>query len=255
MFSGSDSVDRALANRTLEEAAQFAVFLDAHRSILRATLEGMTDDEVRSRLVESQTTLLGLVKHATFVQVVWYQEAITGTSRTGLGQPDAVDDSFALTDGDTVESVLAGYDQACAIGREVGAIYGLDEVVTGHRMDAMTLRWIHLQVLRELAQHSGHADILREQLLSARRQPDDQRARCHRRLICRRTGERCSSAQPAAGALTTALGKRPRRGAVGERPFVRMPKANRGTAPGALKAGPSRQVRAAPCVRRLVWIS
>jgi hypothetical protein len=33
----------------------------------------------------------------------------------------------------------------------------------------MTLRWIHLQVLRELAQHSGHADILREQLLAARR--------------------------------------------------------------------------------------
>lgn len=43
-------------------------------------------------------------------------------------------------------------------------------------MGAMTLRWIHLQVLRELAQHSGHADILREQLLATRKRPDDQRA-------------------------------------------------------------------------------
>ena len=35
-------------------------------------------------------------------------------------------------------------------------------------MGALTVRWIHLQVLRELAQHSGHADILREQLLASR---------------------------------------------------------------------------------------
>ena len=30
------------------------------------------------------------------------------------------------------------------------------------------MRWIYLHVLRELAQHCGHADILREQILSAR---------------------------------------------------------------------------------------
>ncbi len=165
---GSRSVDRAFALRTLDEAGQLAVFLDAHRAMLRTSLEGMTDEEVRARLVPSRTTLLGLVKHATFLQVVWYQEAITGTPRTRLGQPAAVDDSFALTEVDTVESVLAGYDQACVTAREVGTMHGLDDVVNGHRMGAMTLRWIHLQVLRELAQHSGHADILREQLLASR---------------------------------------------------------------------------------------
>ena len=166
--SGSGSVDRVFAQRMLDEAEQLAVFLDDHRAILRASLEGMTDEEVRARLVPSKTTLLGLVKHATFLQVVWYQEAITGTPRTRLGQPAAVDDSFTVTEADTVESVLAGYDQACASAREMGALHGLDEVVHGHRMGAMTMRWIHLQVLRELAQHSGHADILREQLLADR---------------------------------------------------------------------------------------
>ena len=69
---------------------------------------------------------------------------------------------------DTIESVLAGYDRACETAQQVAATHGPDEVVHGHRMGAMTLRWIHLQVLRELAQHSGHADILREQLLAAR---------------------------------------------------------------------------------------
>jgi hypothetical protein len=170
------SVDRAFAERTLGEAAQLAVFLDAHRAILRGTLEGMTEDEVRARLVPSKTTLLGLVKHATFLQVVWYQESITGTPRTQLGQPAAVDESFDLTGSDTVESVLASFDQVCALAREVDAMHRLDDVVTGHRMGAMTLRWIHLQVLRELAQHSGHADILREQLLAARERSVNQGA-------------------------------------------------------------------------------
>ena len=167
-ISGSGADVRALAVRTSDQSEQLAVFLDAHRAILRASLEDMTDEEVRARLVPSRTTLLGLVKHATFLQVVWYQEAITGIPRTKLGQSDSVDDSFVLTSLDTIESVLAGYDQACETAREVAATHGPDEVVHGHRMGAMTLRWIHLQVLRELAQHSGHADILREQLLAAR---------------------------------------------------------------------------------------
>lgn len=167
-YSGSRTLDDPFTLRTLDEAGQLAVFLEAQRAILRASLDGMADDEARRRLVPSKTTLLGLIKHATFLQVVWYQEAITGTPRTQLGQPAAVDDSFALTEVDTVESVLAGYDLSCAVAREVSAAHKLDEVVSGHRMGAMTLRWIHLQVLRELAQHSGHADILREQLLAVR---------------------------------------------------------------------------------------
>jgi hypothetical protein len=173
--SRSHPVDRAFSERTLDEHEQLAVFLDAHRATLRATLDGLTEYEVRARLVPSRTTLLGLIKHATFLQVVWLQEAVTGTPRAQLGQPDAVDDSFTLTDHDTVERVLADFDHACAIARDVAAVHDLNEIVTGHRMGAMTLRWIQLQVLRELAQHSGHADILREQLIAARRDSSMQR--------------------------------------------------------------------------------
>ena len=45
----------------------------------------------------------------------------------------------------------------------------LDAVVTGHRFGPRTLRWVYLQVLRELAHHCGHADILREQVLHLKR--------------------------------------------------------------------------------------
>jgi hypothetical protein len=43
---------------------------------------------------------------------------------------------------------------------------GLDDILRGNRRGPLPLRWVYLHVLRELAQHCGHADILREQLTS-----------------------------------------------------------------------------------------
>ncbi len=43
---------------------------------------------------------------------------------------------------------------------------GLDDLVTGNRRGPLPLRWVYLHLLRELAQHEGHADILREQVLA-----------------------------------------------------------------------------------------
>ncbi|HEY1157722.1 MAG TPA: DUF664 domain-containing protein, partial [Arthrobacter sp.] len=44
---------------------------------------------------------------------------------------------------------------------------GLDAIVTGNRRGPVPLRWVYLHMLREMAQHCGHADILREQILAA----------------------------------------------------------------------------------------
>ena len=60
----------------------------------------------------------------------------------------------------------ASFREACATARMVVADLPLDAVVTGHRTGPRTLRWVYLQVLRELAHHCGHADILREQVLA-----------------------------------------------------------------------------------------
>jgi hypothetical protein len=43
---------------------------------------------------------------------------------------------------------------------------GPDDWVYGYRRGPLPLRWVYLHVLRELAQHGGHADILREQILN-----------------------------------------------------------------------------------------
>jgi hypothetical protein len=45
-------------------------------------------------------------------------------------------------------------------------IPGADDRVYGYWRGPLPLRWVYLHVLRELAQHGGHADILREQILN-----------------------------------------------------------------------------------------
>ena len=145
---------------------QIHIFLEEHRRSLDACLDGLSDEQARRQLVASRTTLLGLVKHAEFVERVWFEEAFTGLPRSELGIAGDPDDSFVLDDDDTIESVRAAYRAACQRSRDAVAGLTLDDVVTGNRRGALPLRWILLHVLRELAQHCGHADILREQLLA-----------------------------------------------------------------------------------------
>ncbi|MDE9367411.1 DinB family protein [Luteipulveratus sp. YIM 133132] len=147
---------------------QLERFLDDHRQMMLDCLEGLTEEEARRRLVPSSTTLLGLVKHATFVERVWFDEAVTRRSRAEIGIPATPEESFRLTDADTVAGVVEAYRGACADSRAAVAGLGEDDVVHGNRRGPLPLRWVYLHMLRELAQHNGHADILREQVLAAR---------------------------------------------------------------------------------------
>jgi hypothetical protein len=146
---------------------QFETFLDEHRMALRECLDGLTEEQVRRSLVPSRTTLLGLVKHATFVEKVWFDEGITSRSRAEIGIPATPDESFILDDDDTIASVQRAHREACEASRRATASVGLDDVIRGNRRGPLPLRWVYLHVLRELAQHCGHADILREQLRNA----------------------------------------------------------------------------------------
>ena len=142
--------------------------IDEHRRALTASLDGLSEEQARRSLVPSLTTPLGLVKHATFVEKVWFDEAVTGRSRAEIGIPVTVDESFTLTPDDTIASITAAHLDACAASRAAVTHLGLDDHVSGNRRGPLPLSWIYLHVLRELAQHCGHADILREQVLASR---------------------------------------------------------------------------------------
>ena len=145
---------------------QFEAFLDEHRAELNGCLDGLTEEQARRSLVPSRTTLLGLVKHATFVEKVWFDQAITGRPRAEIGIPNTPDESFILQPDDTIATIRQAHREACESSRRAASALQLDDLLPGNRRGPLPLRWVYLHVLRELAQHCGHADILREQLLN-----------------------------------------------------------------------------------------
>lgn len=152
-----------------DERSQLIAFVEQHRAQLQNCLDGLTEQEARRHLVPSATTVLGLVKHVTMVETVWFGEAVTGRHRTTYGVAADAADSFLLDDSDTIASIRHAHRVACERSRTAVAGLALDDVLTGHsRFGPLTLRWALLHTLRELAQHCGHADILREQVLAAR---------------------------------------------------------------------------------------
>ncbi len=145
---------------------QLEVFVDEHRAMLVESLDGLTETQARQRLVQSDTTLLGLVKHAIFVEQVWFEQAVTGRSREELGIVAGPPESFVLEPEDTIDSVRAEFLEVCAKSRAAIADLTLSDRLPGNRRGPLPLSWVLAHVLRELAQHCGHADILREQILT-----------------------------------------------------------------------------------------
>jgi hypothetical protein len=84
---------------------------------------------------------------------VWFAE---------LGLPPTMNDSFVLTDDDTIAGVRASLPTGLRGTRRPGCPWTTWSPATG------SVGWIHLHPIRELAQHCGHAEILREQVLAGR---------------------------------------------------------------------------------------
>lgn len=148
------------------EREQLEAFLHDNRLEIVGVLHGLTDEQARKRLVPSLTTPLALVKHATFVEKVWFHVALAGRTRAELGLPEEVNDSFVLTEDDTIASVVEGYRTAWAESDEIAAAYDLADHAEHNRRGPLSLRWIYVHMIEELARHAGHGDILREQILA-----------------------------------------------------------------------------------------
>ena len=155
------------ANLTGDQLSQLRAFVHDNREELLATLVGLTEEQARRRLVPSKTSLLALVKHATFVEKVMFQVSVAGRTRAEVGITEDVEPSFDLDDADTIASVIATYRTAVAESERVVAGLGPDDLATHNRRGPLTIRWAYIHMVEELARHAGHADILRELILAA----------------------------------------------------------------------------------------
>lgn len=152
-FTGSD---RDLLENTLQ----------LQRSELLATVGGLSDTQARRRLVSSLTTPIALVKHCAAAERIWFQRTLAGRALDKCtGHAVGGDASFVVGDHETLADVMAEYRAACATSDDIAAHHTLDDTARHTLVGAVSLRFIYLGLIAEIARHAGHADILVEQIL------------------------------------------------------------------------------------------
>jgi uncharacterized damage-inducible protein DinB len=162
--------------RTLTgERADLLETLDAHRQFLRYTVQGLTDEQARQRPTASELTLGGLLKHVAHQEANWVRfilegpEAIaTPTDAAGFEKWAA---EFRLLPDETLAGVLAEYqeiadrtDELVRTLPDLDAAHPLPEAPWFRPGAIRSARRVFLHIVAETAQHSGHADILRESI-------------------------------------------------------------------------------------------
>jgi Protein of unknown function (DUF664) len=141
------------------------VFLEYHREALAGKLRGLSEEDARRRLVPSSTTLLGLVSHAAAVERNWFQHYLGGTPREEIaGNARGDDPSWDVAADKTIAHVIAELESACATSRQIAAGFTLDHTVPHDELGQASLRFIYMNIIAEYARHTGHADIIREQI-------------------------------------------------------------------------------------------
>jgi len=139
--------------------------LDRNRAELVNAVRGLSDADARRRLVASQTTPIGLLKHAAVAQRIWFQHVLACLPESECdGGTTPGDASFRVTDTETLSEVIAEFERASERARVIAADFDLDVLRTHPRLGEVNLRFIYLLAIEDLARHAGHADILREQL-------------------------------------------------------------------------------------------
>jgi uncharacterized protein DUF664 len=161
------------------ERADILETLAVHRQFLRHTVLGLTDDQARQRTTVSELTLGGLIKHVAETEKGWVDFILNGPEAMGGGAdwseptPELIENykaAFQLLPDETLEGVLARYDEVARRTDELVATVDLDSshplpeapwFPKGARRSA---RRAFLHIVAETSQHAGHADIIRESL-------------------------------------------------------------------------------------------
>ena len=140
--------------------------LDDQRRVFRIAMRGLSEADARKRVTVSELTLGGLLKHLT-----WCERAYTHILTEQPGTPDGMLDTGQYTwEGGSFEELLSSYVDAARVTDEavratdLGKLVQMPSAPWDPNPEPWSVRRIVLHVLRETAQHAGHADIIRETL-------------------------------------------------------------------------------------------
>jgi len=149
------------------EALALQHFLDAQRASALAIIDDLTEAQLRTPVLPSGWTALGLIEHLGHAERHWFQQ-VAGGAAAELPWPDEGRvDPFVTTR--PVAEVIAFYRDQCRRANLVLTTTPLDARPVGRHggwldEEVTDLRRIMLHMIEETARHLGHLDAARELL-------------------------------------------------------------------------------------------
>lgn len=150
---------------TTPELTELLGMLDDQRKWLHTAVHGLTGEQAAKRSTVSDLTIGGLLNHLATTETFW-QAVYTETASEFNLDPA----QYNMPDGATPAGLLARYNEVAARTREITeADPDLDKLVklpefpwAPGEPEIWPRRRILFHLLREIAHHCGHADIIRE---------------------------------------------------------------------------------------------
>jgi hypothetical protein len=158
--------DRPEPPITGDERSMLTGWLEYQRSTLLWKCDALQGAELlRPAIPPSTLTLLGLVRHMTYVEWHWFAHVFAGSgSPPPISLDEDPDADFNDLRAAAAPADIDRYRRQCDVSRSIfedaedldGVAVSLDRPVS--------LRWIMIHMIEEYARHNGHADLLREQV-------------------------------------------------------------------------------------------
>ena len=142
------------------------VWLEYQRSTLLWKCDSLQGAElVRQAIPPSSLSLLGLVRHMTYVEWNWFERVFVGSqSPPPISLEGDLDADFNDLRPSAALADIARFLRQSDVSRSiVERTENLDCVAVSPDRP-VSLRWIMIHMIEEYARHNGHADLLCEQV-------------------------------------------------------------------------------------------
>lgn len=117
----------------------------------------------RAPIAQSNLSLLGLVRHLSKVERIWFRARFGKQPVKRLySTPKRPDADF---EGGEAESAQADYERLRSeqeLARQAVAAASMDETFIHPDGEEMSLRMVFVHMIGEYARHNGHADMVRQ---------------------------------------------------------------------------------------------
>ncbi|OZE36301.1 hypothetical protein CH256_08435 [Rhodococcus sp. 05-2254-6] len=151
------------------ENTDIVKMLDEQRANFHITVRGITEEQARTRTTTSELTLGGLLHHVISNERHW-MKVIADLDENAEFDMASAGGEYVMAENETVAGLIAEWDEVAASTSAALETLDLDLSVPvptapwAPERVWQSARFTVLHILREISQHAGHADIIREEL-------------------------------------------------------------------------------------------